>query len=115
MKSSDSPAAASRFSTASWNACATSSAWNWCMGCGAEARESDLLAGGEGVPDGWVEISQWPDRRPAGAADVAGLEHGGDGRRINYRWPGAGRWRPSGCRTRRTAGRGPDALPPVGC
>ena len=45
---------------------------------GAKARNNDLLAGGEGVPDLWVKISKWSDRRPARAADVARLEHRGD-------------------------------------
>ena len=74
----DSPAAASRCSIASWKACATSSAWTWCMQLGAEAGDGDLLAGRERVPDSGIEISQRSDRHPARAADVAGLEHRGD-------------------------------------
>jgi hypothetical protein len=45
---------------------------------GPEAWDGDLPAGRECVPDVRVEISQRPDRWPAGAADVTGLEHRGD-------------------------------------
>ena len=44
---------------------------------GAEAWHTDLVTGGQRVPDPGIEVAQGADRHPPRPADVTGLQDGG--------------------------------------